>query len=81
MATLLVTIVTLGRINIFPATPRALNAPVGLATKPKVPRHAMVFLLVRTVGMAHFRNVTKGTFVKVKPPIKPLANPDPTPPM
>jgi hypothetical protein len=48
-----------GSFKVCPATPRVTNAPVDLATKPKVPRHAMVFLLVRTVGMAHFEHVKK----------------------
>ena len=30
--------------------------------------------------MAHFINAKKGIFVQVKPPMKPLAHPDPTPP-
>ena len=30
--------------------------------------------------MAHFEHVKKGIFVKVQPPIKPLAHPDSTPP-
>jgi hypothetical protein len=30
--------------------------------------------------MAHFINAKKGIFVKVKPPMKPLAHPDSTPP-
>ena len=30
--------------------------------------------------MAHFENAKKGIFVKVKPPMKPLAHPDSTPP-
>jgi hypothetical protein len=62
------------------ATPRAVNAQLALATRPKVPRHAMVFLLVRTVGMVHFEHAKRVIFAKVKPPIKPLAYPDPTPP-
>ena len=57
MAMLRVTIVKLGRINIFPATPRALNAPVDLATKPKVPRHAMRCLLDPTVGTVKYVTV------------------------
>ena len=67
-----VTIVKLGRINIFPATPRALNAPVDLATKPKVPRHAMVFLLDPTVGTVKCVNVKQVIIAPVKPPTKPL---------
>ena len=51
-----------------------------LATKPKVPRRAMVFLLVPTVGMVHLKHATPVIFVKVKPPMKPLAHPDSTPP-
>jgi hypothetical protein len=47
------------------ATPRAANAPVDLATKPKDPQHAMVFLLVRTVGMVHFEHVIPVTIVLV----------------
>ena len=49
VATKRVKIVTLGCTKTCPATPRALNAPVDLATKPKAPRHAMRCLLVRTV--------------------------------
>ena len=72
MATLRVTIVILGRINIFPATPRALNVPVDLATKPKVPRHAMLSLLDRTVGTVKYVNVKQVIIAPVKPPTKPL---------
>ena len=67
-----VTIVKLGRINIFPATPRALNAPVDLATKPKVPRHAMVFLLDPTVGTVKYVTVKQVIIAPVNPPTKPL---------
>ena len=67
-----VTVVKLGRINIFPATPRALNAPVDLATKPKVPRHAMRCLLDPTVGTVKYVNVKQVIIAPVKPPIKPL---------
>ena len=67
-----VTIVKLGRINIFPATPHALNAPVDLVTKPKVPRHAMVFLLDPTVGTVKYVNVKQVIIAPVKPPTKPL---------
>ena len=67
-----VTIVKLGRINIFPATPRALNAPVDLVTKPKVPRHAMVFLLDPTVGTVKYVNVKQVIIAPVKPPTKRL---------
>ena len=80
MATQRVKIVQLDRTKTYPATPRALNAPVDLATKPKVPQHAMPCLLVPTVGITHFNHVTRVIFAKVKPPIKPLARPDPTPP-
>ena len=37
-----------GSFKICPATPRVTNAPVDLSTTPKVPRHAMRYLLVRT---------------------------------
>ena len=67
-----VTIVKLGRINIFPATPRALNAPVDLATQLKVPRHAMLSLLDRTVGTVKYVNVKQVIIAPVKPPTKPL---------
>ena len=73
-------IVKVDHIKTYPATSRVLNAPVDLATKPKVLRRAMVFLLVRTVGMVHLKNVILVIFAKVKPPIKPLAHPDSTPP-
>ena len=72
VAMLRVTIVKLGRINIFPATPRALNAPVDLAIKPKVPRHAMVFLLDPTVGTVKYVNVKQVIIAPVKPPTKRL---------
>ena len=75
-----VTIVKLGRINNFPATPRALNAPVDLLTKPKVPRHATQCLPVSTVGMALYDHVIRVIFAKVEPPIKPLVYPGLTPP-
>ena len=80
MAMLRVTIVKSGRINIFPATPRALNAPVDLPTKPKVPRHAMRCLLDRTVGTVKYVNVKRVITAPAKPQTKPLARPDPTPP-
>jgi hypothetical protein len=67
-----VTIVKLGRINIFPATPRALNAPVDLATQLKVPRHAMLSLLDRTVGTVKYVNVKQAIIAPVKPPTKRL---------
>ena len=67
-----VTVVKLGRINIFPATPRVLNAPVDLATKPKVPRHAMVFLLDPTVGTVKYVNVKQVIIAPVKLPTKRL---------
>ena len=67
-----VTIVKLGCINIFPAKPRAFNAPVDLATKPKVPRHAMVFLLDRTVGTVKYVTVKQVIIAPVNPPTKPL---------
>ena len=57
-----------------------MNAPLDLATQPKVLQHAMPSLLDRTVGMAQFKHVIKVIFVKVKPPIKPLVLPDRTPP-
>jgi hypothetical protein len=79
VATQRVKIVQLDRTKTYPATPRAVTAPVDLVTKPKVLRHAMVFLLVRTVGMAHFEHVILVIFAKVKPPIKPLAFLGPTP--
>jgi len=77
-ATQRVMIVKVDHIKTYPATPRAANAPVDSATTPKVPRRAMVFLLVRTVGMAHFEHVIQVIFVKVRLPIKPRAHLDPT---
>ena len=71
VAMLRVTIVKLGRINIFPAIPRALNAQLALATKPKVPRHAMVFLLDRTVGTVKYVTVKQVIIAPVNPPTKP----------
>ena len=73
-------IVALDGFKIYQAILRVANVPVDLATKPKVPRHAMRCLLVRTLGMAHFEPVTRVIFAKVKPPIKPLAHLEPTPP-
>jgi hypothetical protein len=65
----------------YPATLRAVNAQLALATRLKVPRHAMRSLRVRTVGiMARFEYVIKVISVRAKPPIKPLADPEPTPP-
>ena len=64
----------------YQATPRALHVQLALVTQLKVLRHAMLSLLVRTVGMALIENVIWVIFVKVKPPIKQLANLDPTPP-
>ena len=61
-------------------TPRAANAQLDLVTTPKVQQRAMRCHLVPTVGMAHFEHVKKDIFVKVKPPMKPLAHPDSTPP-
>ena len=69
-----------GSFKICPATPRAVNVQLVLATKPEVPRLAMLYLLVRTVGMAHFEHVIQVNSAKVKPPIKPLAYLDPMPP-
>ena len=57
-----------------------MTAQLVLVTKPKVPRHAMRCLLVRTVGTVHFEHVIQVIFAKAKPPIKPLVHPDPTPP-
>jgi len=73
-------IASLGCTKTFPATPRALNAQVDLATQPNVRQHAMPCLLVPTVGITHFNHVTRVIFAKVKPPIKPLAHLEPTPP-
>ena len=67
-----VTIVKLGHINIFPATPCVLNAPVDLPTKPKVPRHAMVFLLGPTVGTVKYVNVKQVIIAPVNLPTKRL---------
>jgi hypothetical protein len=66
------TIVKLGRINIFRAKPRALYAPVDLATKPKVPRHAMVYPPDRTVGTVKCVNVQQVIIAPAKPPTKRL---------
>ena len=57
-----------------------LNAPLVLATQLKVPRHAMLSLLDLTVGTVKCVNVKRDITAPVKPPIKPLAHPDPTPP-
>jgi hypothetical protein len=65
-------------IKNYQGTPRVVNAPLDLATKLKVLRRAMLCLLVLTVKMAHSNNVIEVIFAKEKPPIKPLANPDPT---
>jgi hypothetical protein len=70
VATQHVKIVKLGRINIFPATPRAVTAPVDLATKPKVPRHAMLSLLDPTVGTVKCVNVKQVIFALAKPQTK-----------
>ena len=67
-----VTIVKSGRINIFPATPRVLNAPVDLPTLPKDPQHAMRCLLDRTVGTVKCVSVKQVIIARVKPPTKPL---------
>ena len=40
----------------------------------------MPFLLDFTILMALLKNVVQVIFVKVMPPMKPLAHPDPTPP-
>jgi hypothetical protein len=72
VAMLRVTIVKLGRINIFPAISRALNAPVDLPTKPKVPRHAMRCLLDPTVGTVKYVTVKQVIIAPVNPPTKPL---------
>ena len=80
MATQHAKIVALDGFKIYLAILRAANVPVDLATKPKVPRHAMPCLLVPTVGITHFNHVTRVIFAKVKPPIKPLAHLEPTPP-
>ena len=54
------------------AIQHVVNAPVDSATKPKVPRHAMVFLLDPTVGTVKYVNVKQVIIAKVKPPTKPL---------
>jgi hypothetical protein len=69
-----------GGFKVYRATPRAMHVQLALVTQLKVLRHAMLSLLVRTVGMALIENVIWVIFVKVTPPIKPLANRDPTPP-
>ena len=54
-------------------TPRALNAPVGLPTKPKVPRHATRCLLDRTsVGTVKYVTVKQVIIAPVNPPTKRL---------
>ena len=45
-----------------------------------VRQHVMRYLQVRTVGTVHFENVFPVISAKVKPPIKPLAHLDSTPP-
>ena len=63
-------IVQLDRTKTYPATPRAVTAPVDLATKPQVPRHAMLSLPDRTVGTANCMNVKQVIFALAKPQIK-----------
>ena len=70
MATQRVKIVQLDRTKTYPATPRAVTAPVDLATKPQVPRHAMLSLLDPTVGTVKCVNVKQVTFALAKPQIK-----------
>jgi len=70
VATQRVKIVQLDRTKTYPATPRVLNVPLDLATKPKVLRHAMLSLPDRTVGTAKCVNVKQVIFTKVKPQTK-----------
>ena len=53
-------------------TPRALNAPVDLPTKPKVQQRAMRCLRDPTVGTVKYVNVKQVIIAPVKPPTKPL---------
>ena len=48
----------------------AVNAPVDGVTKPEVLLHAMLYLLVPTVGMVKFMNVMPVIFVLVQIEIK-----------
>jgi hypothetical protein len=64
----------------YQATPRAVNAPLDLATQLQDLRHAMLYLRVPTVGTVQFVNVKQVIFAPVKPLIKPLAYRDSTPP-
>ena len=72
MATQHAKIVALDGFKNYQAILRALNAPVDLATKPKVPRHAMLSLLDRTVGTVKYVNVKQVIIAPVKPPTKRL---------
>ena len=51
-------------------TPRASNAPVDLATKPKVPRHATRCRLDPTVGTVKYVTVKQVIIAPVNPPTK-----------
>ena len=64
----------------LPVTPLAVAVPMVMATKLQVQQCAMPCRPARTVGMAQFEHVKKVISVKVKPPINPLAHPEPTPP-
>jgi hypothetical protein len=75
-----VKIVKLDGFKIYRATPRAVNVPLDSVIQPKVLRHAMLFLLVHTVGMVKFMNVKRVIIVKEKQQIKPPVNLDRTPP-
>ena len=70
MVTKRVKIVVLDGFKNYPATPRAVNAQLALATRPKVPRHATLSRLVRTVGTVKYVNVKRGITAPVKPQTK-----------
>ena len=57
-----------------------MTAQRGFSTKRRNQRLAMQCVQVLTISMVLLKNVIQVIFVKVKPPIKPLADPEPTPP-
>ena len=71
-------IVRLVGFKICQGTPRAVSVQMDGETPQQVLRHAMVFLLVHTVGMVEYKNVKQAITVMGKQPIKQLVYPDHT---
>ena len=66
--------------KIYPVILNVVNVPLVMVMLQMVPLHAIVSLPAPTVGTVEYKNVIQVIIVKVKPPIKPLAHQDHTPP-